>query len=42
MWPEAVEAAKAHKAHIMVAVLGEEETLLERGQAVYEGNGSVL
>ena len=32
MWPEAVEAAKAHKAHIMVAVLGEEETLLERGK----------
>ncbi len=25
MWPEAVEVAKAHKAHIMVAVLGEEE-----------------
>ena len=32
MWPEAVEAAKAHKAHIMVAVLGEEEKLLERGK----------
>ena len=32
MWPEAVEAAKAHKAHIMVAVLGEEENLLERGK----------
>ena len=29
MWPEAVEVAKAHKAHIMVAVLGEEEKLLE-------------
>ena len=32
MWPEAVEVAKAHKAHIMVAVLGEEEKLLERGK----------
>ena len=32
MWPEAVETAKAHKAHIMVAVLGEEEKLLERGK----------
>lgn len=32
MWPEAVEAAKAHRAHIMVAVLGEEEKLLERGR----------
>ena len=32
MWPEAVEVANAHKAHIMVAVLGEEEKLLERGK----------
>ena len=32
MWPEAVEVATAHKAHIMVAVLGEEEKLLERGK----------
>ena len=32
MWPEAVEVAKVHKAHIMVAVLGEEEKLLERGK----------
>lgn len=32
MWPEAIEAAKAHKAHIMVVVLGEEEKLLERGK----------
>ena len=32
MWPEAVEVAKAHKAHIVVAVLGEEEKLLERGK----------
>lgn len=32
MWPEAVEAARAHKAHIMVAVLGKEENLLEKGR----------
>lgn len=32
MWPEAVEAAKAHKAHIMVAIIGKEENLLERGK----------
>ena len=32
MWSEAVEVATAHKAHIMVAVLGEEEKLLERGK----------
>ena len=32
MWPEAVDVAKNHKAHIMVAVLGEDEKLLERGK----------
>lgn len=32
MWSEAVEAARAHKAHIMVAVLGKEENLLEKGK----------
>lgn len=32
MWPEAVDAAKAHKAHIMVAIIGKEENLLERGK----------
>ncbi len=33
MWSEAVKAAKAHKAHIMVAVLGgNEEDLIERGK----------
>lgn len=32
MWPEAVEAARAHKAHVMVAVLGKEENLLEKGR----------
>lgn len=30
MWPEAVEVARAHKAHIMVAVPGKEKNLLER------------
>ena len=37
MWPEAVEVTKAHKAHIMVAVLGEEEKLLERGKLFTKG-----
>lgn len=32
MWPEAVEAARTHKAHILVAVLGSETDLLERGR----------
>lgn len=32
MWPEAVKVAKVHKAHIMVAVLGKKEDLLERGK----------
>ena len=32
MWPEAVEVAGAHQAHIMVAVLGEESSLLEKGK----------
>ena len=32
MWPEAVEAATAHKAHIMVAVLGDDIKLIERGK----------
>ena len=32
MWPEAEKVAKAHKANIMVAVLGKEESLLERGK----------
>lgn len=32
MWPEAVDVAKVHKAHIMVAVLGKEVDLLERGK----------
>lgn len=32
MWSEAVEAAKVHKAHIMIAIIGKEENLLERGK----------
>lgn len=32
LWPEAVEVAGAHQAHIMVAVLGEESSLLEKGK----------
>ena len=32
MWPEAVNTAKTHKAHIMVAVLGKDIDLLERGK----------
>ena len=32
MWPEAVEAARKHRAHIMVAVLGKEDDVLEKGR----------
>ena len=32
MWEDAVKVAKAHEAHILVAVLGEEEKLLEKGK----------
>lgn len=32
MWKEAVEAASTHKAHIVVAVLGDEAGLMERGR----------
>lgn len=32
MWPEAVETAKAHQAHLMVAVLGPEPDILKKGQ----------
>ena len=32
MWPEAEKTAKEHKAHIMVAVIGKEESLIERGK----------
>ena len=32
MWEDAVKVAKEHRAHIMVAVLGKEEKLLEKGK----------
>lgn len=32
MWPEAKQVAQAHQAHLMVAVLGKEENLIERGK----------
>ena len=32
MWEDAVKAAREHRAHIMVAVLGKEEDLLEKGK----------
>ncbi len=32
MWDDAVEVAKEHSAHIMVAVLGSEEDVLEKGK----------
>lgn len=32
MWPEAVNAAKAHKAHIMVAVMDKEASLIKRAE----------
>lgn len=32
MWPDAVNIAKEHKAHIMVAVLGKEEDVFKRGK----------
>ena len=32
LWPDAVKAAREHSAHLMVAVLGKEENVLERGK----------
>ena len=32
LWPDAVKAARKHRAHIMVAVLGKEEDVLEKGK----------
>ena len=32
MWPEAEQVAQAHRAHLMVAVLGNKENLIERGK----------
>ena len=34
MWEDAVKVAKEHRAHIMVAVLGKEEDLLEKGKLI--------
>ena len=36
MWLEAVETAKEHSAHIMVAVLGKEENVLKKGKLFTE------
>ena len=32
LWPDAQEAARTHQAHLVVAVLGKEEDLLEKGR----------
>lgn len=32
MWEDAVQVAKEHRAHIMVAILGKEEKILEKGK----------
>lgn len=32
LWPQAVDNAKAHRAHLLVAVLGQDAPLLERGK----------
>ncbi len=32
MWPDAVKIAREHRSHIMVAVLGKEEKVLEKGK----------
>ena len=32
MWPEAVEVARKHKAHLMVAVLGKDNNYIEKGK----------
>ena len=31
LWKDAVKVAKEHRAHLMVAVLGKEENILEKG-----------
>ena len=36
MWPDAVKIAREHRAHIMVAVLGKEEKVLEKGKLFTE------
>lgn len=40
MWPEAVDVAKAHKAHILVAVVGNEADLYERGKMLVKAISS--
>lgn len=42
MWKGAVEAAKNHKAHILVAVLGDKADLLERGKLFTKAASSLL
>lgn len=32
LWPQAADSARAHKAHLLVAVLGQDTPLLERGK----------
>ena len=42
MWEDAVQVAKEHRAHIMVAVLGKEEKVLEKGKALYQAGIRLL
>ena len=42
MWEDAVKVAKEHRAHLMVAVLGKEEDLLEKGKLVHQGGSRLL
>ena len=42
MWPDAVETTKKHQAQILVAVLGEEAGLLERGKLFTKAVASCL
>ena len=42
MWDDAVKIAKEHCAHIMVAVLGKEEDVLEKRQALYKTGSCLL
>ncbi len=42
MWEDAVKAAKEHRAHIMVAVLGKEEDVLEKGKLYHQVGGCLL
>lgn len=42
MWEDAVETAKAHKAHILVTVMGDDVDLLERGKLFTKAVSSCL